>query len=72
MMTRKIFECSYDGIYVIVELHRGKKNPFRIYRKWYKAGWHRKQLEKYADFNSCLIFIDGYYRSMTNVYKDFF
>ena len=70
MKTRKIFECSFGGQYVVIIYHDGETNPFRIYRKYWNGGWHKKILEKYADFNSCLCFIDSYYRENTNVYSE--
>jgi len=66
MKTRKIFDSNYHGHNIIIEYHDGKTNPYHIIRKYYKDGWHRKQLEKYADFNSCLLFISDYYNTYTN------
>lgn len=70
MKTRKIFECTYEGHHIIIEFHEGKTNPYRIYRKWYNMGWHKKMLQKYANFDSCLYHISDYYRENTNVHID--
>lgn len=66
---KKILECNYDGCRITVEFHEGKTNPYRIYRKWWDMGWHRKQIEKYGDFNSCLCFVADYYKQNTNTRK---
>lgn len=66
MKTRKIFDCNHGGYHIIIEYHNGKINPYRIIRKWYRNGEHRKQLQKYADFGSCLDFIRDYYRIWTD------
>lgn len=67
MKTKKFFECNFGGHYIIIEYHYGKANPFRIYRKYWKDGWHKTLVEYYADFNSCLCFVDSYFRENTNV-----
>ena len=36
-------------------------NHYGIYKVWWDGGTHRKQLERYGDFNSCLYFIHEYY-----------
>lgn len=69
MKTRKIFECSFGGQYIIIIYHEGKADPFHVYRKYWNNGWHKKILEKYEDFNSCLMFVNNYYRQTTNVYS---
>jgi len=71
MKTREIFQCTFGGQNVIIIYHYGKINPFRIYRKYCANGkWHKKVLDKYADFNSCLEFINSYFRRYTNVYAE--
>ena len=70
MKTREIFQCTFGGQNVIIIYHYGKINPFRIYRKYWKEGWHKEMLNKYADFNSCLCFVNSYYRENTNVYSE--
>lgn len=71
MKTRKFFECTFGGQNITIEYHYGKTNPYRIFRNWYADGsYHKKMLEKYSDFNSCLCFVDSYFRDNTNVYSE--
>jgi len=67
-MTKKIFECTFNGVTVEITYHDGKMNPFGIYRKYWDHGWHKRQLVRYNSFSSCLDYINQYYRDHTNVY----
>lgn len=53
--TRKVLEIS-DGSYQYVCIKTSDKyNPYRLYRVWWDAGYHRKLIEKYADMGSVLM-----------------
>lgn len=40
------FVCIYDS--------SAKRNPYKLYEKWYDLGWHRKKVVEYEDFQSIL------------------
>ena len=42
----KHFACIYDS--------SARCNPYKLYRKWYDQGWHRKKVVEYDDFESVL------------------
>lgn len=50
-----IFEICYD--------EKAKHNPYRIYRKYWQSGWHKKLEEKYADLYSCTIWLNEYVKT---------
>lgn len=58
MARRKVMEIN-EGRYIIecIKDDSVKFNPYRVYQKWYNAGWHRKQIEKYANFESVIYFL---------------
>lgn len=38
--------CIYDTA--------AKRNPYKLYQKWYDMGWHKRKVVEYADFQSVL------------------
>ena len=34
--------------------------PFKVYRKWYDSGWHRKLEDSGATLYKCLLFLEDY------------
>lgn len=42
----KCYVCIYDS--------RTDRNPYKLYKKWYDKGWHRKKEVEYQDFESVL------------------
>ena len=58
MKTRKVVEMNDFGFRIVVIMDTtAKRNPYKIYQKWYDHGWHRKKLNEYADFQSVLWYI---------------
>ena len=62
MMKINCFGKKFSVIY-----YKGKTNPFRLYEHDYKLNKYgqlvktRKQIEKYANFESCLLHLAGRY-----------
>lgn len=54
MSTRKVIEVRDNAYQFFVIYAEGQTNPYRIYRRWYDRGEHRKLCMKYADLKSCL------------------
>ena len=54
MKTRQVLDIQENGKHFSVIYAEGQANPYRIYRRWYDRGEHRKLCMKYADLNSCL------------------
>ena len=54
MKTRQVLDIQDKGYHFSVIYFEGQTNPYRIYRRWYDRGEHRKLCMKYADLNSCL------------------
>lgn len=51
--TMKIMEVMIkDYRYLVVKDNRSKSNPYKVYRKWWDGGWHRKKITEYADLES--------------------
>lgn len=58
MKTRKIMEMNdRNNHYICILDTTAKHNPYKIYRKWYDDGWHRKKVNEYGDFQSVLWYI---------------
>lgn len=58
MKTRKIMEMNdMNNHYICILDTTAKRNPYKIYRKWYDDGWHRKKVNEYGDFQSVLWYI---------------
>lgn len=55
MKTRKIMEMEFNGsTYVCIHDMETKRNPYKLYKKWYDRGWHRTKITEYTDFDSIL------------------
>ena len=62
MKTRKIAEICEKGVrLVMIHDEKDKYNPYKVYRKWWETGWHKKQLSKWGDFLSAWQFMYEYY-----------
>lgn len=48
--------------FVIYHDEKRQTNPYRIYSKWYKDGWHKSLLNEYQDLFSCVLYIEDYVR----------
>lgn len=58
---KKIGELHTKAAYFVLYYDESAKyNPYRLYQKWYDAGWHKKLIEKYADLYSCTIWINNF------------
>lgn len=61
-MRRKVLELNSHGVHlVVINDDTRKVNKFVVYKVWYDGRMHRKQLERYGDMNSCLIFFHEYF-----------
>lgn len=56
-MKRQVAKVVCNGIYTVIYDDKEKVNPFRIYRDWWEDGHHHKQMNRYADFYSCMIYL---------------
>lgn len=63
MNAMKVMELCVNGVHLVVKKVADPVNPYRVYRVWWEQGTHREQLNKYADFNSALCFIQQYYQA---------
>lgn len=36
------------------------RNHYKLYKKWYDKGWHKKLIEKYANLSSCTDYIANF------------
>ncbi len=53
--THQVMDMCDRGIrYVCIYDSTAKRNPYKLYRKWYDMGWHRKKETEYDDFQSVL------------------
>ena len=48
------------------------RNPYRLYSQWYDHGWHKKLLEKYANFFSVVEWLREYSRVSNWGFQDVF
>lgn len=71
--TRKVLDINVEGIWWICVFDlRAKTNPYKLYRKWYENGWHRKKVEEYGNFVSVLCHLRDYAFTENWGFKDFF
>lgn len=55
MKTRKVMELQYNGAWYICILDMTTQhNPYKLYRKWWDGGWHRRKIVEYGDMDSVL------------------
>lgn len=60
---KKVGELNTKKVhFVIYHDDERKCNPYRVYSKWYKDGWHKSLLASYEDLLSCVLFIENYVR----------
>lgn len=53
--TYQIMNVSDHGHnYVCIYDSTANYNPYKLYRKWYDKGWHRKKVAEYCEFQSIL------------------
>lgn len=58
MKTQKVMDILLHGkFYVCILDMEAKRNPYKLYEKWYDMGWHRKKLAEYGDMDSVLMHI---------------
>ena len=58
---RKIGELNTKaGIIVIYHDESAKENPYKVYHKYWNAGWHKKLIVRYADLLSCTAWIHNF------------
>lgn len=54
-MKRKVLEINEGQIHLeCIKDCDTTRNPFRLYRKWWDGGWHRKQIVRYGNFESVM------------------
>ena len=46
------FDIYYDD--------KAKNNPYRVYRRYWDRGWHKRLLAKYGNLSSCTAYIHTY------------
>lgn len=56
-MTRKVADIYAFDRYQVVYHSDDRYNPYRVIQLWYDCGWHRKQIAKYADIVSAMVYI---------------
>ena len=55
MKTRKVMELQYNGAWYICILDTTtQRKTYKLYRKWWDGGWHRKKIVEYGDMDSVL------------------
>lgn len=58
---KKIGELNTTSIHFVIYYdERDKYNHYKIYKKYWDNGWHRKLLDKYADLYSVTWLINEY------------
>lgn len=70
MESFKVLDLTADGKSFFCVYTKGDKNPYRLYRKWWNNGWHRKQVARYANFASVLFWLTDYSESNHWGYRD--
>ena len=56
----KIGELKAKGCYFEIKYDDGNTNPYVLYRKYWKSGWHREQIVRYANLASVTWYINDY------------
>ena len=60
--TRKVAEVCERGVRLImIHDQKDKYNHYKVYRKWWDTGWHKKQLSKWGDFLSAWQYMYEFY-----------
>ena len=58
--SRKVMEINVEWQNFICIMYPGKRNPYKVFRKWYDGGWHRQKVEEYANFISVVEWVRAY------------
>ena len=59
--TRKCMEICVEGICVVCIFDlRTRRNPYKLYLKWYDGKTHRKKVAEYGNFISILDHLRNY------------
>lgn len=68
----KVMDINVEGKNFICIFDRTvKRNPYRLFIRWFEDGsWHRKQLERYANFISVICRLQQYGFDNRWGYKD--
>ena len=54
-MRRTVLKITYGGTYSVIRNDQKKSNQYEIFYTWFgEDGKHRKKLNEYEDFLSCL------------------
>ena len=62
MKTRKVAEICEKGVRLIMICdEKDMCNPYKVYRKWWETGWHKKQLGKWGNFLSAWQYMYEFY-----------
>lgn len=57
-MKRQIAKVSFNGEWVVEHHDTAKVNPYKVYYVYWNGGKHKKLRVSYADFRSCLCYIE--------------
>lgn len=58
--TMKCMDICVEGKRFVCTFTPTDRNPYRLYKQWYDRGWHKKLLEKYANFFSVIEWLKCY------------
>ena len=71
--TYKVLDICVEGVWLECIFHTDcKRNPYKLYRRWFDGGAHRKKLEEYGNFVSVVEHIRGMCFSENWGFKDTF
>lgn len=56
MKTRKVLDLNAGNLHLVGYFHTepGTVNPWRLYKVWYDNGYHKKLVDKWANFISLM------------------
>lgn len=57
---KKIGELNALAGTFVIYYDETDHNHYKLYKKWFNKGWHRKLIKKYADLASCTWWIHDY------------
>lgn len=56
--TRQVMTLDFHGVYYVCIVDNTTNcNPYKLYKKWYDQGWHRKKIVEYQDLDSVIFHI---------------
>ena len=71
--TRKVLDVNVEGInFICIFDAHAKRNPYRLYRRWYDNGWHREKMEYYGNFVSVICWLKDYAIDHNWGFKEYF